>query len=188
MEKEGAGRTRKATVTWLECEERPRQVPALPVNVHATLLRVPKIPLHYYRYLYWQIGRDWHWVHRLRLGDDELTRILHDPKTDVRVLSIDGAPAGMFELHQDDELTTNLVYFGLMESAHGRGIGKWLLGQAMLTAWNLPITRMTVSTNTLDHSAALPLYQKMGFRPVSQSEALVRPLSDAELLAAMKSR
>ena len=177
--------TLKATVTWLECTAPPRRVPALPVNVHATLLRVPKIPLHFYRYLYWRIGREWHWVYRLRMKDEELAAIVHDPKTDIRVLSIDGAPVGMFELHRTDEATMALVHFGLMKAARGRGLGKWFLGQAMMTAWNQQITRMTVSTNTLDHPAALPLSQRMGFSPVGQSEALARPLTDAELLTLM---
>ena len=146
MARSGSSGTRKATVTWLECRERPRRVPALPVNVHASLLRVPNIPLHFYRYLYWRIGREWLWVYRLRMKDEELGSIIHAPETEIRVLSIDGAPA----------------------------------------AWNQPITRLTVSTNTLDHPAALPLYQKMGFSPVGQSEALVRPLTDTELLSITK--
>ncbi len=187
MARSGSPGTLKATVTWLECSQPPRRVPALPVNVHATLLKVPKIPLHFYRYLYWRIGREWHWVYRLRMKDDELTAIVHDPKTEIRVLFLDGAPAGMVELHRTDDATTALVYFGLMDNARGRGLGKWFLGQAMLAAWNQPISRMTVSTNTLDHPAALPLYQKMGFSPVGQSEALVRPLTDAEILGLAKS-
>lgn len=186
MARSGSSGTRKATVTWLECRERPRRVPALPVNVHASLLRVPNIPLHFYRYLYWRIGREWLWVYRLRMKDEELGSIIHAPETEIRVLSIDGAPAGMFELHRIDEATMALVYFGLMENARGRGLGKWFLGQAMTAAWNQPITRLTVSTNTLDHPAALPLYQKMGFSPVGQSEALVRPLTDTELLSITK--
>jgi len=93
----------------------------------------------------------------------------------------------MFELHRSDDATMQLVYFGLMEQARGRGLGKWFLGQAMMAAWNHPITRLTVSTNTLDHPAALSLYQKMGFSPVSQSEALIRPLTEKELLGIMES-
>ena len=40
--------------------------------------------------------------------------------------------------------------------------------------------------DTLDHPAALPLYQKMGFEPVSQNQAIIRPLADEEILALMK--
>lgn len=181
-----ATKTHKAIVTWLECTELPRQLPALPVNLHASLMRVNNIPLHFYRYLQWRTGRRWHWVHRLRMKDEELAKQVHDPSTEIRILNIDGAPAGFFELKREDADTTNLVYFGLIDNAIGRGVGKWLLGQAQLAAWNQPISRLTVSTNTLDHPAALPLYQKMGFRPVSQNEALVRPLTDDELLSLMK--
>ncbi len=45
---------------------------------------------------------------------------------------------------------------------------------------------MTVTTNTLDHPRALQLYQMMGFSPVSTFyEALVAPMTDAELLKAL---
>lgn len=186
MVRRPAGGSLKCIVTYLETTRPPRQVAALPVNIQASLLRVPKIPLHFYRYLYWRIGREWHWVHRLRMDDAELSAIVHDPRTDIRVLSIDGAPAGMFELSRTNDSTTNLVYFGLMSQARGRGLGRWMLGQAMLAAFAAPIARLTVSTNTLDHPSALPLYQKMGFSPVSQSEAIVRPLTDAELIATVK--
>lgn len=176
----------KCTVTYLEATRPPRQVSVLPVNVQASLQRVTEIPLHYYRYLYWCIGREWHWVYRLRMSDAELAAIVHDPRTDIRVLSLGGAPAGMFELSRTGETAVNLVYFGLMAHARGRGLGRWLLGQVMLAAFQPPVSVMTVSTNTLDHPGALPLYQKMGFSPVSQSEAIVRPLTDAEILAMAK--
>lgn len=188
MARTPAGASLKAIVTYLDTTRPPRQLSPLPVNVQAALMRVPKIPLHFYRYLYWQIGREWHWVYRLRMKDDELSAIVHDPRTEIRVLSVDGAPAGMFELSRVSDTTTNLVYFGLTAHVRGRGLGRWMLGQAMMAAFEAPISLLTVSTNTLDHPTALSLYQKMGFSPVSQSEAIVRPLTDAEILAMAKAK
>jgi hypothetical protein len=39
---------------------------------------------------------------------------------------------------------------------------------------------VTVQTCTLDHPAALPLYQKLGFSPVGQKKENVRPMSFEE--------
>ncbi len=42
---------------------------------------------------------------------------------------------------------------------------------------------MIVQTCTLDHPAALPLYQKLGFQPVGQKKEVIRPLSLEERAA-----
>lgn len=179
-------KTLKATVTHLEMTARPRTLPPLPVNVSATLVRATGIPLHFYRYLQWQVGHQWIWVERLRMDDKALASIVHDTKTRIYVLSVDGAPAGFFELRETRESTVELSYFGLMAHAIGRGLGEWMLGQAISLAFSFPASRVTVNTNTLDHPAALPLYQRMGFSPVSQTTTIVRPLSDDEILKALK--
>jgi len=176
----------KATVTHLQMTRRPRTSTPLPVNLHATLMRATDIPLHFYRYLQWQVGQEWHWVDRLRMSDAQLAEIVHAKTTRIFVLSVDGAPAGFFELSDIEDSTVELSYFGLMDHVRRRGLGQWMLGQALSTAWSSTPARVIVSTNTLDHSAALPLYQKMGFEPVSQIGAIIRPLSDAEILTMVK--
>jgi len=186
MTKAAKPKSLKATVTHLEMKRRPRTTTPLPVNMHATLMRATEIPLHFYRYLHWQVGREWHWVTRLRMNDEELSKTVHAKTNRIFVLSVDGAPAGFFELTEVDDSTVELSYFGLMEHVRKRGLGEWMLGQAIATAWSNTPTRVIVSTNTLDHSAALPLYQKMGFEPVSQNQAIIRPLADNEILALMK--
>ncbi len=42
--------------------------------------------LDWYRSLYREIGEPWLWFSRLRMPDDELRAILHDPEVDVFVL------------------------------------------------------------------------------------------------------
>lgn len=186
MAKPAKPKTLKATVTHLEMKRRPRATTPLPVNLHATLMRATNIPLHFYRYLQWQVGREWNWVARLRMTDEHLSKIVHARTTRIFVLSVDGAPAGFFELADLADSTVELSYFGLMEHVRKRGLGEWMLGQAVTTAWSTTPARVIVSTNTLDHPAALPLYQKMGFEPVSQNQAIIRPLADEEILAMVK--
>ncbi|MDF1609856.1 GNAT family N-acetyltransferase [Hoeflea sp. YIM 152468] len=186
MAKMAKPKSLKATVTHLEMARRPRPVTPLPVNLHATLMKATEIPLHFYRYLQWQVGRDWHWADRLRLSDDHLLKIVHAETTQIFVLSVEGSPAGFFELAELDDSTVELSYFGLMAHVRKLGLGKWMLEQALATAWSVTPARVIVSTNTLDHPAALPLYQKVGFEPVSQNQAIIRPLADEEILALMR--
>jgi GNAT superfamily N-acetyltransferase len=173
----------KAHITRLEMTSAPRQSLPLPVNLTTALMRVQDIPLPFYRFLYTQVGRRWHWVERLRMTDDKLTAILRDRRTHVTVLYVNGAPAGFYELFQENEELVELSHFGLIEHALGMGVGKWFLLQALYAAWALEPQKVSVTTNNLDHPRALQLYQMYGFNPVSTSDALVRPLSDEEWLA-----
>lgn len=182
MAKSKAAAPLRTTVTYLEMRAPARGHYPLPVNIQAALMRASAIPLHFYRYLQYRTGRDYHWVYRLRMDDDALAAIVHDKATTIDVLYIDGAPAGFFELHAEEDGAADLAYFGLMPHAHGRGIAKWFLKQALDMAWDREPTRVTVNTCTLDHRAALPLYQKLGFNPTGQSETFIHPLTDEDHL------
>lgn len=178
-------RALKAHITRLEMTTPPRQSLALPVNITTAVMRVPDIPLSYYRFLYDQVGRRWHWVDRLRLSDDKLRAILHDKRTEIAVLYVNGAPAGFYEFFRHED-HIEFCHFGLMEHALGLGVGKWFLLQALYAAWAHEPQKVTVTTNNLDHPRAVQLYQMFGFSPVSTSDSLVRPLSDDELLKVFK--
>lgn len=175
-------RALKAHITRLEMTAPPTKSLPLPVNLATALMRVQDMPLPFYRFLYTQVGRRWHWVDRLRMPDEELLAILRDRRTHVTVLYVNGAPAGFYEFFHQSEDMVELCHFGLIEHALGMGVGKWFLLQALYAAWALEPQKVTVTTNNLDHPRALQLYQMFGFNPVSTSDALVRPLSDEEWL------
>ena len=99
------------------------------------LLKTRNMPLHFYRYLMDRVGRKWHWVNVLRLSDEELAAKIHRPDRDIRVLYLDGAPAGFFDLKPHLPEETELAYFGMMEHATGQGLGRWFLGAAIEAAW-----------------------------------------------------
>ena len=170
-------RSLAAVVTHLRMDAPPPGHPLFPSGMPLALLRCRSIPLHFYRYLYDRVGRDWHWTAALTLSDANLKQRLDSPKTDIRVLYMDGAPAGFFELRLLSEEECRLVHFGLMPHAVGRGLGRWFLGTAIQAAWEHQPRIVSVETCTLDHPAALPLYQKLGFSPVWRKEETVRELS-----------
>jgi thiosulfate/3-mercaptopyruvate sulfurtransferase len=161
----------------------PKSSLPVPVNIQTAIMRTHEIPLPFYRFLHRQVGARWHWYERLRLPDDQLKAIIHQPKVSISVLYVNGAPAGFYELSQESDDLVELSYFGLFEHALGLGIGKWFLLQCLYAAWTSNPKKVTVTTNTLDHPRALQLYQQFGFSPVGTHEALVDPMTDQELLA-----
>ncbi len=182
MTKPGKPKALKAHITHLEMTARPKSSLPYPVNIHTAIMRVKDIPLPFYRYIYRQVGARWHWVDRLRMKDDKLTALLHAQTAHIHVLYVNGAPAGFFEFHEQSDGNIELTHFGLMENALGLGVGKWFLQQAVYAIWDFEPVTVTVTTNNLDHPRALQLYQMFGFSPVSTSDAIVRPLSDDEIL------
>jgi GNAT superfamily N-acetyltransferase len=164
------------TVTFLEMRKPPGHYPHPPANVNIALMKTRNMPLHFYRYLTDRVGRKWHWVNVLRLSDDELAAKIYKPERDIRVLFLDGSPAGFFDINPLKASETEIAYFGMMEHATGMGLGRWFLGAAIEAAWATGPDQVVVQTCTLDHPAALPLYQKLGFSPVGQKQELVNPL------------
>lgn len=162
-------------VTFLEMLERPSSVAPAPRGKIA-IIRAEHPPVHFYRYLYDTIGRDYFWVDRKKVDDTQLGAIIENPLVELYVLHVDGNPAGMAELDFRRSGIGQLAYFGLMPEFVGRGLGVFFLHQADLLAWSKPITKLLVNTCTLDHPRALPLYQRLGFRPYSREERFVELL------------
>jgi GNAT superfamily N-acetyltransferase len=158
-------RTVETIVTYLEMTADPHHFVPAPANVKLVLLKCEQPPLHFYRYLYNAVGGSLHWIDRKGLNDEELSKLIHDENVDVFVLYIGGAPGGFFEVDHRKSDEVELKYFGLVPEFRGRGMGKWLLSEAIGCCWAHAPMRVVVDTCTLDSPAALPLYQRMGFTP-----------------------
>jgi GNAT superfamily N-acetyltransferase len=155
-------------VTFLEMTAEPLHHIAPPSSLKLMLMRAENITLSFYRFLYDTVGRDYNWDDRSNLSDLELANLIHAEDVEVWVLYVGGQPAGYFELVPNDASTIELEYFGLMPEFQGKGLGNWLLAEAIRAAWAKLPKRVIVQTCTLDGPAALPLYQKMGFTPYAQ--------------------
>ena len=130
--------------------------------------RVGECPVSFFRYLYQEVGRAFHWVDRLGWTDAMIERHLASPSISLWLLTWQAAPAGYFELRQHDDDSVEIAYFGLLPDYIGRGWGKYLLTEAVRAAWSLEPARVWLHTCTLDHPAALPNYVQRGFRPVRE--------------------
>lgn len=166
------------TVVYLEMTRAPAaDVPNPPPLVpKLALLKLENPTTGFYRYLYEAVGRAWHWVDRHRLSDVALGQIICDPKVEIWVPYVGGVPAGYIELDRredgGEQKPINIAYFGLVPEFFSRGLGPWLLRAGIRQAFSYGTQRLTVNTCNLDHPAALPLYQKLGFRPYQTREAI----------------
>ncbi|HEX2220029.1 MAG TPA: GNAT family N-acetyltransferase [Gemmatimonadales bacterium] len=132
------------------------------------LQRIEHCPVSFFRYLYTEVGRAYHWTDRLAWTDDQVRAHLADPSVALWLVSSQAAPAGYFELRRHQDRSVEVAYFGLLPEFVGRGWGGHLLTLAVRTAWDLEPDRVWLHTCTLDHPAALPNYLKRGFRPVRE--------------------
>ena len=154
-------------VTYLEMANRPAHVPPLPMGHHVALVAAVSPPTHYFTYLYGTVGRDHAWTDWFERPSAELDAFVGDENVEIFTMMLEGWPGGFFVLDTRTGGICDLAFFGLMPEAHGRGLGAWLLGEAVESAWERPgVEKVTVNTCTLDHPRALPLYQKLGFEPV----------------------
>lgn len=160
-------------VTFLEMKSRPHAIPPPQPKGKVALLKAERPPVHFYRYLYDAVGRDYKWVDRKKLSDAELRELLADPRIEVYVLYVDGCPAGLAELDSRDANIAQLAYFGLIPDYIGRKLSYFFLYHSALNAWAKPISKLLVNTCTLDHPRALPLYQRLGFVPYSREDRYI---------------
>jgi len=158
-------------VTFLDME-RPAALPSL--SAAAILERWHAPDPEAYRALYRSIGEDWLWFSRLLLSDRALGDLLGEPTRQVHVPRLNGAAVGVLELDFQDEENVELAFFGLVRDAIGKGIGRWLMAEALRLAWSRPQTRrLWVHTCTGDSPAALGFYRSFGFRPYRRAIEVV---------------
>ncbi len=160
--------TGDVTFTVLRMDDPPAHPMPTTPHPQLSLIRAERPDVGFYRYLYYTIGRLWHWTDRLLLDDASLSEIIEDDRCAIYVLYIAGSPVGMAELDFTVMPHAKLSYLGVMPSHIGQGLGHYLLRAALGIAWQRLPDHLWVSTNTNDHPRALALYQKVGFRPVEQ--------------------
>jgi thiamine pyrophosphokinase len=162
--------------TWLEMrapdESKLGFLPGLRVE------RVEECSPAFYRWLYAEVGRDYHWVDRRGWSDVRIAAHLRDPRVSVWAMYERGAPAGWFELRREvDDI--ELAYFGLLPGRGGRGLGRHLLSCAIREAFAMGCVRLFVNTCSLDDPLALPNYRRRGFEPYREETYVVEQAFDA---------
>ena len=151
--------------TYLELTRPADLQPAATPVPEPRIERLDDCPPSFFRYLYMEVGRQYHWTDRLSWTDERARGHLLDPTVSVWLLSSPASPAGYFELKRHADDSVEIAYFGLLPEFTGRGWGKYLLTRAARAAWDSGAGRVWLHTCTLDHPGALPNYLGRGFRP-----------------------
>ena len=151
-----------AVVTHLEMTEQPALSPPPPTPW--TLRKVDRPDLAWFRDLYRRVGEEFLWFSRIRATDEKLAARLHHPLVETYALVADGHDEGLLELDFREPETCEIGMFGVTARLVGTGAGRWLMSRALELAWSRPIKRLWLHTCTYDHPAAVPFYQRAGFR------------------------
>ncbi|MGB6306955.1 MAG: GNAT family N-acetyltransferase [Steroidobacteraceae bacterium] len=127
-----------------------------------------QLGLEPYLALYRRVGEPLRWDQRLRMPRSQLRLLLESGELAIYVLrNSQGDALGLCEFSRADFPQIELKNFGLIPEAYGQGLGPWLLGIALEFEWQRGPSRIWLHTDTWDHSAAVPVYQKAGFRIVT---------------------
>ena len=157
--------TIEVTRTYLEMRD-PSELQAVKLDDPSIRISLQSdCPVELFRWLYVEVGKNYHWIDRLPWTDDDIRAHLKRPENSVWLMTYDTERAGYFELRKCEDGSTEVAYFGLLPRFLGRGLGKHLLTSATEQAWADGANRVWLHTCTLDDPAALPNYLKRGFKP-----------------------
>jgi GNAT superfamily N-acetyltransferase len=162
-------------VTTLEMRARPplRPLPTAPLR----LVQWHQPEPDKYRALFRRVGAPWLWFSRLVIDEAALLRIIHDPAVHIHAaVDAAGIEVGLVELDFRESGACEISYFALIPELAGRGLGRWLMGEALARSWRKGIDRVWLHTCSLDHPSALNFYRKQGFVAVRRTvETFVDP-------------
>jgi GNAT superfamily N-acetyltransferase len=157
--------TIEVTRTYLEMRDPAQLQAARCDDPRIRIAQMPECPASLFRYLYVEVGRNYHWIDRLPWTDADIMAHLSQAEISFWLMTDDHATAGYFELRRCEDGSVEVAYFGLLPGFLGRGLGRHLLTSATEQAWADGANRVWLHTCTLDDPAAMPNYLKRGFRP-----------------------
>jgi GNAT superfamily N-acetyltransferase len=176
----GNSRSIEVTRIYLQLARAEDFKPSRRDDSRARIDEVVDCPASFFRFLYGEVGRFYHWVDRLVWTDDQIRAHLARPEIKLWVMYAGGAPAGYFELERHDDGSVEIAYFGLLSEFLRRGLGSHLLTEAVERAWGAGANRVWLHTCTLDDPAALPNYVGRGFAPFKQETYLTTVAAEEE--------
>ena len=154
---------RPGVTTWyLEMTDPAQLRPARPAaELEIRRLEPPDPELS--RRLYAEVGGPWHWTDRLEWDAERWRAHVERPEVETWLPRLDVEPIGYAELVREGDVV-ELASFGLLPGYAGRGFGGALLTAVTRDAWERGATRVWLHTCSLDSEAALPGYERRGFR------------------------
>jgi ribosomal protein S18 acetylase RimI-like enzyme len=140
---------------------------ASPVEIVRSGIVNPAINAFFYK----EIGSTHSWYDRAEFSREQWRTYLTERKILTRLIMHSGTLAGYYELAPDEHGGIEIALFGVLRDFQGLGLGSYALAEAINEGLQLSaISRVWVSTCSLDHASALHTYQRMGMRVVSVTE------------------
>ena len=132
-------------------------------NLEVILEKEPTVD--FCKFLYKEVGRDFFWRDRLKWSDQDWLNYISNDFFKLYILKQNNELAGYYELLYDPKIPSmEIPYFGIFKEFFGKGIGGYLLTDAILTSFNQKINKVWVHTCTLDHPNALKNYLARGMK------------------------
>lgn len=126
--------------------------------------------------LYKEVGRDFFWRDRLKWSDQDWLNYISNDFFKLYILKQNNELAGYYELLYDPKIPSmEIPYFGIFKEFFGKGIGGYLLTDAILTSFNEKINKVWVHTCTLDHANALKNYLARGMKIFKTEKIFFNP-------------
>ncbi len=169
----------EVTRTYLEMRDRSELRGAKLDDPRIRIEEQPDCSIERFRFLYIEVGKNYHWFDRLPWTDEQVAGYLKQPEISLWLMTYKDEPAGYFELRKCEDGSVEIAYFGLLGKFIGRSLGKHLLTCATEQAWANGANRVWLHTCTLDDAAAMPNYLKRGFRPFKTEQYEVAAESEA---------
>ena len=142
----------KYRVTYLEMNDAPKFDWPKNLKYKLSILLAENFPSWYFLFFYKQVGKKYLWTDWLEKSKEEIDQFVNDKQVLLYTLIKDGPPCGFYMLDYRKKDVCDISFFGLVEEAIGKGLGKYLLKTAILTAWDSrKIKKLTVNTCSLDH-------------------------------------
>jgi GNAT superfamily N-acetyltransferase len=161
-------------VTYLEQSE-----PAVPPALYwgSERVTVARLSRANYLALYCRVGEALRWNQRTSMPESELETLLAGDSLHIYLLQdVHGESLGFCEFDRSHFPQIELKNFGLVPEAQGRGLGPWLLATALQGEWRTNPDRIWLHTDTLDHPAAVQIYERAGFRVFDVRDEAAGPL------------
>lgn len=158
-----------AIATVLERTEPPREDElAVEERPGWSFARIERPEIDWYVDLLRRVGSNHLWYQRLIQSPEEIAEKIAGPTTVVHALLVDGRAEAIAEMDVSQENAAELVYFGVTPGLVGTGAARFMMARLLAFAFSLPIDRLWLHTNTIDHPKAMAFYRRFGFVPVRQ--------------------
>jgi ribosomal protein S18 acetylase RimI-like enzyme len=128
------------------------------------------------KFFYKEVGKDFFWRDRLRWSDQQWLDYISNNFFKLYILKHKNILVGYYELLYDPKtLSMEIPYFGIFKEFYGKGIGGYLLTDAILNSFNQKVDKVWVHTCSLDHPNALKNYLARGMKIFKTEKIFFNP-------------